>query len=160
MYRMPLGLRIRTVGENSSAARSVGENPTKVKLIALGLSGLFASLGGMYLSMGNMQVFIVNMTAGRGFIGVAADAMGRGNPIGAMIASLLFGSANAVANVLQINSFSSDVVMAIPYVVSIAGIIIYSAHEQQVKEKRIRKEIMEAEREEKTYGKSSGNHRL
>ena len=54
------------MGENSSAARSVGENPTKVKLIALGLSGLFASLGGMYLSMGNMQVFIVNMTAGRG----------------------------------------------------------------------------------------------
>lgn len=160
MYRMPLGLRIRAVGENSSAARSVGENPTKVKLIALGLSGLFASLGGMYLSMGNMQVFIVNMTAGRGFIGVAADAMGRGNPIGAMIASLLFGSANAVANVLQINSFSSDVVMAIPYVVSIAGIIIYSAHEQQVKEKRIRKEMKEAEREEKTYGKNSGNHRL
>ena len=107
-----------------------------------------------------MQVFIVNMTAGRGFIGVAADAMGRGNPIGAMIASLLFGSANAVANVLQINSFSSDVVMAIPYVVSIAGIIIYSAHEQQVKEKRIRKEMKEAEREEKTYGKNSGNHRL
>ena len=160
MYRMPLGLRIRAVGENSSAARSVGENPTKVKLIALGLSGLFASFGGMYLSMGNMQVFIVNMTAGRGFIGVAADAMGRGNPIGAMIASLLFGSANAVANVLQINSFSSDVVMAIPYVVSIAGIIIYSAHEQQVKEKRIRKEMKEAEREEKTYGKNSGNHRL
>lgn len=146
MYRTPLGLRIRAVGENSSAAKSVGENPTKIKLTALGLSGLFASLGGMYLSMGNMQVFIVNMTAGRGFIGVAADAMGQGNPIGAMIASLLFGSANAVANVLQINSFSSDVVMAIPYVVSIAGIIIYSAHEKRVKENRVKKEILEAER--------------
>lgn len=146
MYRMPLGLRIRAVGENSSAASSVGENPTRVKLIALGLSGFFASLGGMYLSMGNMQVFIVNMTAGRGFIGVAADAMGQGNPIGAMAASLLFGSANAVANVLQINSFSSDVVMAIPYVVSIAGIIIYSAHEKRVKEGRMKKEILEAER--------------
>lgn len=145
MYRTPLGLRIRAVGENASAAKSVGENPTKVKLIALGLSGFFASLGGMYLSMGNMQVFIVNMTSSRGFIGVAADAMGHGNPIGAMLASLLFGTANGVANVLQINSFSSDVVMAIPYVVSIAGIVAYSAYEKQKRENRTRKEIEAAE---------------
>lgn len=146
MYRTPLGLRIRAVGENSSAARSVGENPTKVKLIALGLSGFFASLGGMYLSMGNMQVFIVGMTSSRGFIGVAADAMGQGNPVGAMLASLLFGCANAVGNVLQINSFSTDMVMAIPYVVSIIGIIIYSAREKQRKESRVKRAIAEAER--------------
>ncbi|MDD3252851.1 MAG: ABC transporter permease [Lachnospiraceae bacterium] len=144
MYRTPLGLHIRAVGENASAAKSVGENPTRVKLIALGLSGLFASLGGMYMSMGNMQVFIVNMTAGRGFIGVAADAMGRGNPIGAMFSALLFGTANAVANVLQINAFSTDVVMAIPYVASIMGIIIYSVLEQHKKDSRMRREIMEA----------------
>lgn len=147
MYRTPLGLRIRAVGENDSAARSVGENPTKIKLIALGLSGFFASLGGMYLSMGNMQVFIVNMTSSRGFIGVAADAMGQGNPVGAMIASLLFGTANAVGNVLQINSFSSDVVMALPYVVSIVGIVAYSAHEKRKQDSRIKKEILAAENE-------------
>ena len=146
MYRMPLGLRIRAVGENSSAAKSVGENPTKIKLIALGLSGFFASLGGMYLSMGNMQVFIVGMTSSRGFIGVAADAMGQGNPVGAMLASLLFGSANAVGNVLQINSFSTDVVMAIPYVVSIIGIIVYSAREKQKRESKIKRAIAQAEK--------------
>ena len=148
MYRTPLGLRIRAVGENSSAAKSVGENPAKIKLIALAFSGFFSALGGMYMSMGNMSVFITNMTGGRGFIGVAADAMGRGNPIGAMLASLLFGTANAVANVLQINNFPVDMVMAIPYVVSIAGIIIYSAHEQHKKNSKIKKAIAEAERGE------------
>lgn len=146
MYRTPLGLRIRAVGENDSAAKSVGENPTKIKLIALGLSGFFASLGGMYLSMGNMQVFIVNMTSSRGFIGVAADAMGRGNPVGAMFSSLLFGCANAVANVLQINSFSTDVVMAIPYVVSIVGIIVYSMREKSKRDSKIKRAIAEAEK--------------
>ena len=100
------------------------------------------------MSMGNMSVFITNMTGGRGYIGVAADAMGRGNPIGAMLASLLFGTANAVANVLQINNFPVDMVMAIPYVVSIAGIIIYSAHEQHKKNSKIKKAIAEAERGE------------
>ena len=148
MYRKPLGLRIRAVGENDSAARSVGENPAASKLIALGFSGFFAALGGMYMAMGNMSVFITNMTGGRGFIGVAADAMGRGNPIGAMLASLLFGTANAVGNVLQINNFPADMVMAIPYVVSIAGIIIYSAHEQHKKNSKVRQAMAAAERGE------------
>ncbi|MEG2234568.1 MAG: ABC transporter permease, partial [Oscillospiraceae bacterium] len=147
MYRTPLGLRIRAVGENDSAARSVGANPTRIKITALALSGFFASLGGLYMSMGNMSVFITGMTAGRGFIGVAADAMGRGNPIGAMLASLLFGSANAVANVLQINSFPTDIVMAIPYIVSIAGIILYSASEKSKKDRLINRSIVLAEKE-------------
>lgn len=147
MFRTPLGLRIRAVGENASAARSVGENPTKVKLIALGISGFLAALGGMYLSMGNMSVFITNMTGGRGFIGVAADAMGQGNPVGAMIASLLFGAANAIANILQINAFPSDLVMAIPYVACIVGIIVYAAREKHKKESMIKKAIKAVEKE-------------
>ena len=146
MYRTPLGLRIRAVGENDKAARSVGESPTRVKLTALALSGFFASLGGLYMSMGNMTVFITGMTAGRGFIGVAADSMGRGNPVGAMLASLLFGTASAVANVLQINSFPTDLVMAIPYVVSILGIIIYSAREKHTQQRLVRQGIAQAER--------------
>ena len=147
MYRTPLGLRIRAVGENSNAAKSVGESPARNKLIALGFSGFFAALGGMYMSMGNMSVFITNMTGGRGFIGVAADAMGQGNPIGAMLASLLFGTANAVANVLQINNFPVDLVMAIPYAVSIIGIIVYASHEQHKKSSRIKQAIQAAESE-------------
>lgn len=150
MYRTPLGLRIRAVGENDKAASSVGESPTRIKLIALALSGFFASLGGLYMSMGNMTVFITGMTAGRGFIGVAADAMGRGNPVGAMLSSLLFGTASAVANVLQINSFPTDVVMAIPYVVSIAGIILYSAQQKHRMKHRVRRAIAQADEQSKT----------
>lgn len=144
LFRTPLGLRIRAVGENDHAAKSVGENPTRVKLISVALSGLFASLGGMYLSMGNMPMFITGMTGGRGFIGVAADAMGRGNPVGALLSSLLFGCADAVANVLQINAFPTDIVMAIPYVVTIVGIIAYSARLKIKKDLQISRAIAKA----------------
>lgn len=100
MFKTPIGLRIRAVGEYPEAIESVGRNSTKIKLFALALSGFLAAFGGIFLSMGYMNFFVKNMAAGRGFIGVAADYMGGGNPFGALAASLLFGVADACANTL------------------------------------------------------------
>lgn len=72
MYKTSLGLHIRVVGENKNAAGSVGINAKKVQYIALVLSGMIASLGGAYMSMGYMDKFARDMTAGRGFIALAA----------------------------------------------------------------------------------------
>lgn len=127
VYKTPLGLHIRVVGENANAAKSVGINTKKVQYIALVLSGLFASMGGAYMSMGYMDKFARDMTAGRGFIALAAEALGRGTPIGVTISSLIFGTADTLANNLQILQMPSQFIQMIPYVITIAGLVIYSA---------------------------------
>ncbi|EIV99399.1 ABC transporter permease [Thermoanaerobacter siderophilus] len=127
LYKTPLGLRIRAVGENADAADSVGVGVNKVRYIALILSGLLASFGGAYMSMGYVSWFSTNMTAGRGFIALAAEAMGKGTPIGTFLASLLFGFAGALASNLQSFRIPSEFVQMIPYIVTIIGLVIYSS---------------------------------
>lgn len=127
LYKTSLGLHIRVVGENANAAGSVGINAKKVQYIALVLSGMIASLGGAYMSMGYMDKFARDMTAGRGFIALAAEALGRGTPLGVTIASLVFGTADTLANNLQILQIPAQFIQMIPYVITVAGLVIYSA---------------------------------
>ena len=102
LYKTPLGLRIRVVGENSHAAESVGIHVKKVQYIALAISGILAAMGGAYMSMGYMDKFARDMTAGRGFIALAAEALGRGTPVGTLLSSLVFGTADALGSNLQV----------------------------------------------------------
>lgn len=127
LYRTPLGLRIRAVGENPDAADSVGIGVNKIRYIALLLSGILASFGGAYLSIGYVSWFSTNITAGRGFIALAAEAMGKGTPLGTFFASLLFGFAGALANNLQSLRIPSEFIQMIPYIVTIIGLVIYSS---------------------------------
>lgn len=129
IYRTPFGLKMRAVGENETAAKSVGENTDRIKIISLILAGAVASLGGMFLSMGYVSWFTRGMTGGRGFIGVAANAIGHGNPVFVMLASLLFAVAQAISNSIQILQLPSELVMAIPYVITLAIMIVNSARE-------------------------------
>ena len=133
MFKTPVGLRIRAVGEYPEAIESVGKNATAIKLFALALSGFFAALGGIFLSMGYMNFFVKNMAAGRGFIGVAADYMGGGNPFGALAASLLFGIADACANTMQTMSIPAELVLCIPYAVTILGLVFYAAETKRLR---------------------------
>lgn len=99
LYKTPLGLNIRAVGEDPNAAQSVGVSVNKIKYIALALSGALSGLGGAFMSMYYSQSWNANMVAGRGFIALAAEAMGRGEPVGAMWSSLLFGLAQALRKI-------------------------------------------------------------
>lgn len=147
LYKTVLGSRIRAVGENPVAAASVGIHVRRTQLIALAISGILASLGGAFLSMGYLSWFTTGMSAGRGYIGLAASAMGGATPIGGFLVSLLFGIADAIANSLQTElSVPYEFVQMIPYITTIVGLAIYSF--SKMKKRSLQKEI---KHEEKNY---------
>jgi simple sugar transport system permease protein len=139
MYKTPLGLKIRAVGENKDAAESVGISSQKIKITALIISGVLASMGGFFLSGGYMTRFTINMTAGRGYIALAASAMGGNTPIGGFLVSLIFGIAQAFANSLQLIKFPSEIAQMLPYLVTIIGLGFYSYRLMKKREKLSRK---------------------
>lgn len=128
LYKTATGLRIRAVGENPNAADSVGVSVLKIQYIALAISGALSGLGGAYMSMYYSQSWNTGIIAGRGFIALAAQAMGQGEPVGAMLSSLLFGFASALGNKMEgMPGFSSYLVASIPYAVTIIGLVLYAA---------------------------------
>ncbi|MCT4596546.1 MAG: ABC transporter permease [Vallitalea sp.] len=131
MFRTKLGLRMRAVGENEDAAKSVGINVIRIKVTALVFSGMMAGFGGAYMSMGYVSWFSANMTAGRGFIALAASAMGRSLPLGTMIASLFFGFADALSNTMQSLRVPAEFIQMIPYVATIVGLTVYSMNKKK-----------------------------
>lgn len=135
-YSTPLGLRIRSVGENAQAAASVGINVMKYKYITLAIAGTLAGLGGAFMSMGYVSFFSKEMIAGRGFIGMAAEAMGMGNPFGIFLASGVFGIADSLAVHLQMMNFPTQLIQTIPYMITIIAISIYS-YKRSKKEKKL-----------------------
>lgn len=136
LYKTTIGLRIRAVGENRNAADSVGISVQKVQYIALAISGILAGFGGAFMSMGYVSWFSTNMTAGRGFIALAASALGRDKPIGVLITSLLFGFADALSNSIQSLNIPSEFIQMVPYVTTILGLFIYSVRLNKNKNQR------------------------
>jgi simple sugar transport system permease protein len=127
VFKTPIGLRIRSVGEHPRAADTVGINVYAIRYGSVMLSGILAAAGGAYLSLGFVGSFEDNMTAGRGFIALAALIFGNWRPFGAAVACLLFGFSSALAKSLQEYSLSVSVLFeALPYVltlVAVAGVI-------------------------------------
>ncbi len=127
MFKTPIGLRIRSVGEHPRAADTVGINVYAIRYGAVILSGMLAAAGGAYLSIGFVNSFGENMTAGRGFIALAALIFGNWRPFGAAAACLLFGFSSALAQRLPEYSQSASVLFqALPYVltlIAVAGLI-------------------------------------
>jgi simple sugar transport system permease protein len=127
VFKTPAGLRLRSVGEHPRAADTLGINVYLVRYGAVTLSGMLAAAGGAYLSLGFQRGFDDNMTAGRGFIALAALIFGNWRPFGAVAACLLFGFSSALAKNLQEYSTSvSNLFEALPYVltlVAVAGVI-------------------------------------
>lgn len=126
LYHTPLGLRIRAVGENLNAAESVGISSRKIRYIALVISGVLCSLGGYFMSGGYMNMFSKEMAAGRGFIALAASAMGRDTPLGGFLVALLFGISQAFSNAMQLTNIPMELVQMIPYGVVLAGLAVFS----------------------------------
>lgn len=126
LYKTKFGIRLRSVGENPDAAVSVGIDVNRTRYFALMVSGGLAALGGAFMSMGYLSWFSANMTAGRGFIGLAATTMGMGKPVGVMLASLLFGMTDALANSLFDINVPSQFIQMIPYISTVVGLSFYS----------------------------------
>ncbi|MBA2740517.1 MAG: ABC transporter permease [Actinobacteria bacterium] len=127
VFKTPAGLRLRSVGEHPRAADTVGINVFLTRYVAVTLSGVLAGAGGVYLALGFVNSFEPNMTAGRGFIALAALIFGSWRPFGALVACMLFGFSSALATSLQEYSLSvSTLFEALPYVltlVAVAGVI-------------------------------------
>jgi len=128
VFKTPIGLRIRACGEHPRAADTVGINVYAVRYGAVVMSGLLAAAGGAYLSIGfGGGTFTDNMTAGRGFIALAALIFGNWRPLGTFYAALLFGFSTALAYRLPVYSGSAATLFqALPYVltlIAVAGVI-------------------------------------
>ncbi len=126
LSRTPLGFHLRAVGEDEHAAESVGIHVIRVKTTALLISGVLAGLGGAFMSMGYVSWFSRDMVAGRGWIAIAAEAMGRTSPIGTALTSLIFGAADAFSNATGVLGWPSDLVRTIPYCVTLIGLLLFS----------------------------------
>lgn len=134
--KSPLGLRIRSVGENPDAAESVGISVVKTRFIALMITGILSGLGGAFMSMGYVSWFARDMAAGRGYIALAAQNLGNATPIGTCLASFLFGIADALSSSLQILSVPAEFIQMIPYVTTVIGLIVYAAYRKKQTQKK------------------------
>ncbi|NMC46395.1 MAG: ABC transporter permease [Chloroflexi bacterium] len=124
LYHTKFGTHLRAVGEEPVAATSVGINVRRVKFISLLISGFLASLGGLNLSMAYLSSFQRDMTAGRGFIALAAVYLGGRKPWGTVLAAIIFGVADALSNQLGTLNIPSQLVQMIPYVITILALVL------------------------------------
>jgi len=127
LFRTAAGLRHRSVGENPLAADTAGISVTRTRYLAVIGSGTLAALGGAFLSIGFVHSFNEGMTAGRGFIALAAVIFGRWYPGGALAAALLFGFSSALAQRLpELSPSTATLFQALPYLltlVAVAGLV-------------------------------------
>ena len=125
VYRTPFGLRLRATGEAPEAVDTAGVSVTRMRYYGVALSGLLAALGGAYFSMDQLSAFTERMTAGAGFIALAALISGRWNPIGAAVAALVFGFAQAVTFRIAQDAIPLELLQSFPYVLTIVALAAF-----------------------------------
>jgi general nucleoside transport system permease protein len=125
LYRTRFGLRLRAAGENPTMVDAAGVSVKGLRYQALALNGVLSSLAGAYLVLAQNPSFIPNMTAGRGYMALAALIFGKWHPVGALWACLLFGFLDAVSIRLQgvqlplIGEVPVQAIQALPYVLTV-----------------------------------------
>jgi ABC-type uncharacterized transport system permease subunit len=125
LYRTRFGLRLRAVGENPHMVDAAGVSVLRLRYAALTLNGLLCGLAGSYLVLAQNASFVPHMTAGRGFMALAAMIFGKWHPLGAFWACLLFGFLDALAIRLQgvrlpgIGEVPVPAIQALPYVLTV-----------------------------------------
>lgn len=124
LFRTKWGLRLRAVGEHPQAADTVGIDVARTRFWNVCLAGAIAGLGGAYFTLGSVGAFGKEMTAGAGYIALAAVIFGRWDPVRATLAALLFGFASNLQNVLGIigSPVPSEFMLMLPYVVTIFAV--------------------------------------
>ena len=140
MYKTTFGLRLRGVGMNSTASQTIGISVRRYQWYATLILGVFCGLGGAVLPLGGTSIFSENMTAGRGFLAVAAVMVGKGNPLLTGIFCLLFSYIDALSLQLQNVGIPSQLVETFPYITTILVLVISSA-KQSLKKMAFRKSL-------------------
>jgi simple sugar transport system permease protein len=126
LYRTRYGVHLRAVGQDLPAAIAAGINATRVKLISILLCGVLTGLAGAQLSMANLGSFNQGMSSGRGFIAVAALTFGRAKPVPTLVAAVIFGLADAMADRLGVAGFPSELAKMAPYIITIVALTLAS----------------------------------
>ena len=124
MYKTPFGLRLRSVGINEKAAQTTGTNVLRYKWYSVLITGFFVGIAGAILPLGGTSIFTENMSAGRGFLAVAAIMIAKGNPVMAAVYSFMFAYAQALAASMQNFGIPSQIVLALPYFMTIAVLVV------------------------------------
>lgn len=125
MYRTRPGLRLRALGDHPQAAITAGIAVARYRYTAVIVSGMLAGLGGAYLSIAQNNVFVKDMSAGRGYIALAANIFGGWNPAGSFGASMIFAFAQAIRLNLLGVKIPSQFVQMVPYVVTLAMLVAF-----------------------------------
>ena len=137
LFRMPVGLRLRGVGERPLAAATMGVNPQRYQLWAVVASGALAGLGGAQLALGNVVGFTENMSAGRGWIAVVVVMLARAHPVGVLGAALLFGFADAIGFRLQAFGLPQQLTDAGPYVITLIALVLMSTRFRKARQAQL-----------------------
>lgn len=127
LFKHPIGLRLRGVGEAPQAAAALGVNVDRLRYGAIIASGALCGLAGAQLSLGQVTLFVENMSAGRGWIAVVAVMFGQAHPLGVFAASLLFGFADSAGFRLQGLGLPSQFAGMIPYIVTLVALFVIEA---------------------------------
>jgi simple sugar transport system permease protein len=124
LFKTRWGLRLRAVGEHPTAADTVGIKVNRTRFIVVSIAGAIAGLGGAFFTLGSVGAFNKEMTAGAGFIALAAVIFGQWDPIKATLAALLFGFATNLQSVLSIigSPVPSEFMLMLPYLVTIVAV--------------------------------------
>lgn len=124
LFKTPVGLRLRGVGEEPGAAETLGVDVARARIATVLVSGALAGLAGAQLSLGVVSVFAEDMTAGRGWIAVVAVMLGRNNPLYAAAACVLFGFADALSIHLQSLGLPNQLTDMSPYLATLAALVV------------------------------------
>jgi len=129
LRRTRFGLQLAACGEHPFAARSVGVDPARMRLIALAIGGALCALGGAELALGSLKAFSVGMTAGRGYMAFAAVIFGAAHPFGAAAAAVFFAIVEYFGIKAQLvlgNAAPPELILSLPYIATVIGVWLSS----------------------------------
>lgn len=125
-YKTPFGFSLRAAGSNPLAVSASGKSINGIRLAAFVISAAFCGLAGVHLSMGYLGMFALSLVAGRGFVALAIVLFGGGNPITVLIASLIFGMADAASLRIPTEVIPPQFPLMLPYIITILAITLMS----------------------------------
>lgn len=139
LYKTIIGYRVRAIGINEEAAKSLGTKTDVYKFWVVALSGILSGLAGALLSMGSVTLFIQNITSGKGYIALAANNIGQSHPLGVLVSTIFFGFSQSLGSVLQGTALKSQITQSIPYVATIIALIFFTIQRRISQKNKLKK---------------------